>query len=88
MSIDNISAWQARQELATLNEWLAEATAARDEAQVAFDRLAKPAALLEEAVAIHAAEKATHDAQLVVWYTNGCSGDRAVIAIVGRAPDR
>src|SRR5215469_1542046 len=76
MSSDNISVCPARQDLAALKSQLAEATAARDEAQRAYDWLAKPAALLDEAVAYHAAEKAVHDAQLVTWYTNGCSGER------------
>jgi hypothetical protein len=66
----------ARSELAALSRQIAGAVAARDQAQQAHDRLAKPAALLEEAVAAHAAEKAAHDAQLVEWYSNGCAGDR------------
>ena len=75
MPLDTISN-SARAELAALNAQLAEAMAARDEAQLAYDRLAKPQRLLEEAVAQHAAEKAVHDAQLVEWYTNGCVGAR------------
>jgi hypothetical protein len=61
MPLDTASACQARQALAALNAQIAEATAARDVAQRAHDRLAKPAAMLEEAVAAHAAEKASHD---------------------------
>jgi hypothetical protein len=76
MPFDNNSAYQARRELAILSELIAEATTARDEAQQTYDRLAKPASLLEEAVTQHAAEKAIHDAQLVVWYNNGCIGER------------
>jgi hypothetical protein len=75
MPLDTVSN-SARAELAAVNAQLVEAMAKRDEAQHAHDRLAKPARLLEEAVAQHAAEKAVHDAQLVEWYTNGCNGAR------------
>jgi hypothetical protein len=66
----------ARSELAAISTQLAEATAARDAAQEAYDWLAKPSALLREAKAAHAVEEGLHKAQVTTWYSSGCPGAR------------
>ena len=76
MTIDNILAYPARQELTALNKQLAEATAARDAAQAAYDRLERPNQLLTEVLRDYAVEKALFDAAIVVWYETGCFGAR------------
>jgi hypothetical protein len=76
MPFDTFSAYQGRQELAALNEQLAAATEVRNKAQQAFDWVALPASLLENAAAEHLAEKSAYDAMVVDWYTEGCVGER------------
>jgi hypothetical protein len=66
----------ASRALAAVNAQLAEATAFRDAAQQAHDRLAKPAALLDEAAREYTGEKARHDAAITTWYEGGCPGER------------
>jgi hypothetical protein len=66
----------ARSELAAINTQLTEATKARDAAQEAHDRLAKPALLLDEAKEVLVAEQKAHGADVTAWYTNGCVGPR------------
>jgi hypothetical protein len=70
------AAYPSRQELIALNEHLAEATAARDAAQESYDRLERPTRLLTDVSREYAAEKAVHDAAIVVWYQSGCPGVR------------
>ena len=69
----------ARDELSAVNELLGEATAARNAAQQAYDRLEKPAALLDEAVEALAVEESVYKAELVAWYSNGCIGLRPAV---------
>jgi hypothetical protein len=75
MPLDTIS-HSARAGLAAINVQLVEATAIRDGKQETVDRLSRPAARLEEAVAAHAVEKAVYDAMLATWYSNDCAGER------------
>jgi len=74
MSLD--AAYPSRQELIALNKRLTKATAARDAAQESYDRLERPTRLLTDVSREHAAEKALHDAAIVVWYESGCPGVR------------
>ena len=74
--LDNFSVCPARQELAALNQQLAEASAARDAAQESYDRLERPTRLLADVSGEYAAEKALYDAAIVVWYESGCPGVR------------
>ena len=76
MPLDNFSVCPARQELAALNQQLAEASAARDAAQESYDRLERPTRLLADVSGEYAAEKALYDAAIVVWYESGCPGVR------------
>jgi hypothetical protein len=80
MPLDTISN-SARAELAAINVQLAEAVTIRAGKQEAVDRLSRPAARLEAAVAAHAVEKAVYDAEIKTWYSNGCVGARPAVPL-------
>jgi len=75
MPLDNFSAY-SRQELAAVNDLIAEGTTARDQARQMHDRLEQPTRLLGEVLQEYAVEKALHDAAIAAWYGSGCPGDR------------
>jgi hypothetical protein len=75
MPLDDTEA-SARQELSRLNRELETATADRDEAQRQVDRLGRPAANLDKAIADLTAVRSEYDRQISAWYGSGCPGCR------------
>jgi chromosome segregation ATPase len=63
----------ARAELAAINRELETATANRDEAQRQVDRLGRPAANLDKAIADLTVVRAAYDARISAWYADGCA---------------